>query len=124
MNSDYFVNPCPLLLHDMSDGYGELIIFDLNSPILSKLEACVLHDVRFYDSPCSMPEFSAGQSNSMEIRDASQSEQLDANKDEGSLQGLTCAIDMPAALETALDDVNFLVCGIFRLLNQFCSVSD
>ena len=108
----------------MGDGYGELLIFDVNSPIFSEVEVCVLHDVKLHKAECSMPRLIAGRSNRLiagrsncvEIHNACRSEQTEAQTNEGSLLDITCATDMPAALETALDDPNFLVCCKILLL--------
>ena len=100
----------------MGDGYGELLIFDVNSPTFSEVEVCVLHDVKLHKAECSMPRLIAGRSNCVEIHNACRSEQTEAQTNEGSLLDITCAIDMPAALETALDDPNFLVCCKILLL--------
>jgi hypothetical protein len=75
------------------DGCGELLIFDFNSPSYSKIEVFAPHEV--------------GQSKS--VYKCFQSEQLVTRKGEVSMLDIICAIDMPAALESALDDPNFMV---------------
>jgi hypothetical protein len=93
------------------EGCGELLIFDLNSPIFSKIDACVvLHDANVRESPYSKLRI-ADNSNSHKAHSYFKPEELERNK-EVLLLGIDCAIDMPAALETALDDPKFLVTAL------------
>ena len=93
----------------MSDGYGELFIFDLNTPVFSNDEGCVTE----YESPWPKASLKARQRYSPTIHNVCRVkcdvQQLITNDYECSLLDGTSAIDMPAALEAAFDDPIFLV---------------